>query len=188
MPRLWDDTIEAHRHAVREAALDATAALVAADGIRAVTMSKVAEETGIGRATLYKYFSDVEGVLRAWHERQIESHLDRLVALRAREPDPGRCLSMVLETYALIQHHKDSGELTAVLHRGAEVDDARDRLTSFISGLLAEAAAAGTVRDDVSPGELADYCLAALAAATTLPSKAAVRRLVDVTLTGLRGR
>ena len=187
MPKLWDDTIEAHRHAVREATLDATAALVAANGVRAVTMSRVADEVGIGRATLYKYFSDVEAILRAWHERQVASHLEKLVALRAQELDPSTRLSMVLETYALIQHNHDGGEIAALLHRGAHVEDARHRLTSFIRDILAEAAATGTVRDDVSPGELADYCLAALAAATTLPSKAAVRRLVDVTLTGLRG-
>jgi hypothetical protein len=52
--------------------------------------------------------------------------------------------------------------------------------------LLTEAAANGDLRDDVSPDELAGYCLHALGAARTLPSKAAVRRLVAVTLAGLR--
>src|SRR5215212_6500884 len=40
--------------------------------------------------------------------------------------------------------------------------------------------------DDVAPDELASYCLHALAAASSLPSKAAVRRLVTVTVAGLR--
>ena len=35
-------------------------------------------------------------------------------------------------------------------------------------------------------GELASYCLHALAAASSLPSAAAIRRLVTVTLAGLR--
>ncbi len=35
----------------------------------------IAEEAGIGRATLYKYFSDAEVLLLAWHERQISAHL-----------------------------------------------------------------------------------------------------------------
>lgn len=34
-----------------------------------MTMSRIAEEIGIGRATLYKYFPDVEAILLAWHER-----------------------------------------------------------------------------------------------------------------------
>lgn len=56
----------------------------------------------------------------------------------------------------------------------------------MLKDLLTKAAAAGHVRDDVAPGELASYCLHALAAAGSLPSEAAVRRLVTVTLAGLR--
>ena len=52
--------------------------------------------------------------------------------------------------------------------------------------VLADAAASGDVRDDVAVEELVDYCLHALSAARTLNSPAAVRRLVAVTLTGLR--
>ena len=56
----------------------------------------------------------------------------------------------------------------------------------FTENSLAEfRAATGDVRNDVAPGELASYCLHALAAASGLPSKAAVRRLVTVTLAGL---
>ncbi|WP_353843470.1 hypothetical protein [Mesorhizobium sp.] len=52
--------------------------------------------------------------------------------------------------------------------------------------LLTEGARIGDIRDDIAPGELAICCLHALAAASSLPSKAAVRRLVAVTLAGLR--
>jgi hypothetical protein len=44
----------------------------------------------------------------------------------------------------------------------------------------------GDLRDDVAPDELASYCLHARSAASSLPSKAAARRLVTVTLAGLR--
>ncbi|RUV80905.1 TetR/AcrR family transcriptional regulator, partial [Mesorhizobium sp. M5C.F.Ca.IN.020.14.1.1] len=79
MPKLWNETIDAHRRAVRDATLDATAALVAERGLLSVTMAKIAEETGIGRATLYKYFRDVEAILVAWHERQVTGHLEHLI-------------------------------------------------------------------------------------------------------------
>ncbi|MFE7217007.1 hypothetical protein ACFU93_45960 [Streptomyces sp. NPDC057611] len=52
--------------------------------------------------------------------------------------------------------------------------------------MLIEEVQAGEVRDDVEPDELAGYCLHALAGAGGLTSKAAVRRLVTVTLAGLR--
>jgi hypothetical protein len=44
----------------------------------------------------------------------------------------------------------------------------------------------GEIRADIAPGELAGYCLHALTAAGSLPSEAAVRRLLAVTMSGLR--
>jgi hypothetical protein len=52
--------------------------------------------------------------------------------------------------------------------------------------VLIEAADSGDIRDDIAPDELAGYCLHALSAAGDLPGKAAVRRLVALTLAGLR--
>src|SRR5919112_2833275 len=102
MPRLWTETVEAHRHQVRDAILDSTAALVAEHGLLAVTMSQIAQAVGIGRATLYKYFPDVEAILVAWHDRQVTGHLDQLAALRDEGDDAGERLEAVLEAYALI--------------------------------------------------------------------------------------
>jgi AcrR family transcriptional regulator len=191
MPRLWTETIEAHRREVHDAILDTTVALVAERGLRSVTMSQIAEETGIGRATLYKYFSGVEAILFAWHERQITGHLEYLAEVRDRAGDAGERLGAVLEAYALISHesrgHHDS-ELAAFLHRDGQVARARQQLRGMIRDLLAEGAETGALRDDVSPDELASYCLHALSAASSLPSKAAVRRLVTITLAGLHPR
>jgi hypothetical protein len=55
----------------------------------------------------------------------------------------------------------------------------------LIRDLLVEAAESGNVCDDVGPNELAAYCLQALGAASNLPSKAAIHRLVGVILAGL---
>jgi AcrR family transcriptional regulator len=189
VPRLWNETIQAHRAAVREATLDATAALVAQHGLTSVTMSAIAEATGIGRATLYKYFPDVEAILLAWHERQITGHLQQLADVRDHASDVGQRLQAVLEAYALISHesrgHRNS-ELGAFLHRDGQVARAEQQLHGMIRDLLTECSRTGDVRDDVAPDELASYCLHALAAASGLPSKQAVRRLVTVTLAGLR--
>jgi AcrR family transcriptional regulator len=201
VPKLWRETIAAHRREVRDAILEATVALVGERGLTAVTMSQIAEATGIGRATLYKYFPDVEAILAAWHERQVNAHLEELARIRDRAAAAGERLAAVLETYARIAHESrahhgtELGEFAAHLHRdgqhpdqhgGGHVARARHHLLAFLRDLLAEAAAAGDVRDDVAPGELASYCLHALAAAGSLPSEAAVRRLVAVTLAGLR--
>jgi len=187
MPKLWNETIEAHRREVRDAILDATAALVVEHGLLSVTMSRIAEETGIGRATLYKYFANVEALLVAWHERQVTSHLEQLVEVGGRTGRVSARLEAVLEAYALISHAHHSTELAALLHRGAYVVRAHQHLSDFIRDLLSEGAESGTFRDDVAPDELASYCLHALTAASNLPSEAAVHRLVMVILAGLQG-
>jgi AcrR family transcriptional regulator len=188
MPKLWKDTINAHRREVRDATLDAAAALVLKHGLHAVTMSQIAEETGIGRATLYKYFPDVEAIMTAWHERQVAGHLQHLTAVRNQAGGAAERLKLVLAAYAFISHEHHGHELAPLLHRGAHVAPAHQQLAGLIRELLSEGAAAGDIRSDVAPDELASYCLHALAAASSLPSKAAVHRLVAVTLAGLHAR
>ena len=185
---MWTQTIEGHRREVRDAILQSTSALVAEHGLRAVTMSEIADAVGIGRATLYKYFPDVESILREWHEGQIADHLTHLTHIRDRGSDPLDRLEAVLSAYGTILHesgrHHDA-DLTALLHRDEHVPRARSQLQDMIRHLIADAASAGEVRDDVSPDELAAYCLHALGGAAMLRSRAAVRRLVTVTLAGL---
>jgi AcrR family transcriptional regulator len=186
VPKLWNQTIQSHRHQVREAIMDTTAGLVAEHGLRTVTMSQIATDTGIGRATLYKYFPSVEAILVAWHERQIGAHLEDLAELRSQPGEPGERLEAVLHAYALIQHQHHGTRLAALLHRGEHVARAQQQLSELIRDLLRAGAQTGVFRDDVAPDELASYCLHALAAAASLPSRAAVHRLVQVTLAGVR--
>ena len=191
VPKLWSETIEGHRRTVHEAILDTTWALVAEHGLLSVTMSQIAEATGIGRATLYKYFPDVEAILAAGHERHVTAHLERLEELRNQPGDARQRLAAVVEGYALIAYHRarhGTPELGALLHRGEHVTRAQRQLLDLFRDVLTEAAEAGQLRDDVAPDELAHYCLHALSAAGSLPSEAAVHRLVDVTLAGVHVR
>lgn len=193
VPKLWTETVDSHRREVREAILDTTAALAAEHGLLSVTMSQIAERTGIGRATLYKYFPDVESIVHAWHQRQVANHLELLAQVRDQAA-PDKRLEAVLTAYAHIhqqrlRHHEHAthgAELSAFLHQDAHLARARQQVHALIRDLLAERAATGDLRTDVSPDELAGYCLHALNAAGTLRSKAAVSRLVDVVVSGLR--
>jgi AcrR family transcriptional regulator len=187
VPRLWTETIDAHRREVREAILETTAALVAQHGLAAVTMSQIAEVTGIGRATLYKYFPDVEAILMEWHQRHVTRHLEQLVQVRDQADDAAKRLDAVLEAYARLRYERPHGtDLAFLVHRGEHIIRAEQHVTELIRDVLSEGVATGDVRDDIPPDELASYCINALAAASSLRSRAAVRRLVLVTLAGLR--
>ena len=187
VPRLWSETIKTHRRQVHEAILDAAVALVAHQGLHAVTMSEVAEKSGVGRATLYKYFPDIESILVAWHDNQVSSHLERLVEVRDRAGSAQERLEAVLGAYALMTFERPHGtELAAFVHRGEHLADAQDKLSAFLIELFVDAGKTGAIRSDIPPAELAAFCLHALAAAGNVTSKAAVQRLVRVTLAGLR--
>jgi AcrR family transcriptional regulator len=190
VPKLWNGTIETHRREVRAAVIETTAALVAEHGLRGVTMSRIAEDSGIGRATLYKYFPDVETILAAWHEDQVHAHLAAVSAI-AQRPDPvDERLHALLETFALMLYKtadRDHGaELIPLLHRASHVPDAEKRLQSLVAHLIGEGAASGLLRCDVSQTELATFALNAVSGTHALPSAAAVKRLVGVTMSALR--
>jgi AcrR family transcriptional regulator len=185
MPKLWSETIVSHRREVREAVLAAAVRLVSERGLRAVTMSEIADASGIGRATLYKYFDDVESILFAWHEEKIASHLEHLRAIRNGKGSPLERLRAILEVYAHIQRQHHATELVALLHRGKHVARAQRRLEALLSDLLAEGVREKQIRKDIAPRELATFCLHALTAAGALRSDG-VPGLLAVTIAGLR--
>jgi AcrR family transcriptional regulator len=190
VPKLWSQTIESHRREVGDAILDTTAALVAQHGLRAVTMSQIAEQAGIGRAPLYKYYPDVESILVAWHQRHAAGELAHLAQLRDESADPAQALEAVLRALATHLHERaknSSGtDLSALVHQDQHVKGLEQQLLRLLRDTIAEAATAGGARSDVPPDELAHYCLHALTAAGSAPSKPAVKRLLDLTLAGLR--
>jgi AcrR family transcriptional regulator len=173
---------------VREAILDAAWALVSEQGLASVTMRQIAEKVGIGRATLYGYFPDVQAILLAWHEQQVAEHLKHLTGLRKRAGGAGARLDAALEAYAFLNHRRQhhGPELVTLLHGGEHIAPAQQHLIDLLQDLVIEGVAAGEVRDDIPPGELAAYCLHTLTAAGGLPSQAAVRRLVTLVRAALR--
>ena len=129
MPKLWTETVEEHRRAVHDATLDTTAALVHEHGLASVTMSQIAAAAGIGRATLYKYFPNVEAILVAWHDRHVNRHLRQLAEARDAAVTPADQLEAVLTAFALIQHQHHGTELpVALLHSGEHVARMRQQL------------------------------------------------------------
>jgi AcrR family transcriptional regulator len=186
MPKLWNQTIETHRDAVRGAVLDAAAHLVAGQGVAGVTMSAIAQGAGIGRATLYKYFPDVESILLAWHERQVEAHLAELTQIRNRTEGARQQLEAVLHAYAFLSHSGHRDPEAARLHQSGHAGHARQNLQAFLAALIQEGAESAVFRADLTPEELAAFCLHALEAAAELTSPEAVLRLVNLTVDAIR--
>ena len=111
-------------------------------------------------------------------------HLAELAEVRDRTGDSGRRLEAVLEPYALLAHRGHGAELAGPLYRGHHVAGAQQKVRELF---LRSAAGRGGGRRDLGrrlARGAASSCLHALAAAGSLRSKAAVRRLVGVVLAG----
>lgn len=186
MAKLWDESVGSHRREVRDAIIDATAALAARHGLASVTMVQIAEEAGIGRATLYKYFSDLQGIFVAWHERLIAEHLEKLTAAAGSEGGPEQRLERTLDAYARIAHEEHGSELVQLVQRGEHVERGYRAFSGLLRDTIAEGVKRGQFREDVPPAELAIFCMNALGGAHALSSLAAVRRAVSVTVSALR--
>lgn len=58
------------REATENALLDALEAVLLRDGLRNLSVNAVVEQAGVGKPLLYRYFGDLEGLVRAWSERR----------------------------------------------------------------------------------------------------------------------
>lgn len=185
MPKLWNETIEAHRAAVTDTIFTSAARLVEEGGVPALTMSRLAEEAGIGRATLYKYFGDVNAVLVGWHQRLVAGHMEALVKARHGHDNSRTALEAVLLAYAEISRRHHGHLLAGVLHSLPHARHADNHLRALIEQVIADAARQGKVRADASPAELSRFAVAALSAADVAHSRAATRRVVTMILQAL---
>ena len=101
MPQTWNDTLEGHREAVRQAAMQAALEIASEAGFQKVSMSSVATRTGITRATLYKYFPDVESIFVEWHRRTLEHHVSHVERIAGGDGSATARLRAVLEFFAV---------------------------------------------------------------------------------------
>ncbi len=185
MPRIWADTIDSHRHQVNGAILDATAELIAEQGPLSVTMSAIAERAGIGRATLYKYFPDVESILLAWHDRDFAGHLNRLTALSEADDVTLQDVAEFVCTQRRSHPRRKGADVVGTLAHtlaGAEgnVGGAiQHEIIAVLIGLLTRLADRQQVRDDHDPELLALWLLHAAHAPTDLDDQAISQLVAD---------
>lgn len=102
------------RQQIRERILDTTNALLARHGYRRMTMAELARQSGVGKGTLYLYFSSKEDVALSSIDRLIEQLADRLRELGER---PGavtariEAMLRVRVMYRFDHLHQDSQSL-----------------------------------------------------------------------------
>ncbi|MCB9376416.1 MAG: TetR/AcrR family transcriptional regulator [Microthrixaceae bacterium] len=167
MSKTWADSIAQHQEEARARVCAAAVELISERGLLSVTMAGIAARAGIARATLYKYFSDVDSVLLAWIAAATSQYLPDLAELAN---SPGQTPGQALQ--AVVRRHAASQREGPVLHVGQlevaspSVADAarssRSHLVELVAGVIERAQLAGDCRNDVSSVRLARYMLAAI--------------------------
>jgi len=158
--------------------LEAAGEVFARDGIRGARMGKIAEAAGCARATLYRYFPNKEALLHAYMAkvaRDFAAVLDgRLRGLRSLGD---RLVEAVAVSVELIQEREDVAPffteeglgMTAQLTSSAAT--MREELTRQIASESRSDRIQGTLREDVSASEAAEWVTRTIFSFSVLPSE-----------------
>lgn len=90
-----------------ELLLDAAAHLIDEDGIDGVTTSAVAKRSGSSVGVVYRYFPNIQSLLRALAVRNMERFLDRVEqGVNASGPEPWSSFDSTLNTFVDMTRHE----------------------------------------------------------------------------------
>ena len=155
----WQGAVEAHKARYRDRIIDAAVDLASTEGGARVTMARLAEKAGIGRATLYKYFPDVEQALLAHVEREIDRCVDVLAEAAGRPAGNGldrlhACIAALADYFSSRQHRVswaglDRADLSAAANGVVTMQMAR--LQQPVVEVFGAAVDDGSVRAELDP-------------------------------------
>ena len=197
MPRIWDESVATHKQRLRATIIDATVALVRDRGRGDVSMSAVATAAGIGRATLYNYFPDVDHILAAFVVDEFDRHFAHLDAELAVTAGPLARLQVVVGVtveYLASPRHQAGSSIVGLDDFSPDaqslVDAAMDGFRQRLAAVVDEAVSAGLLRDDLDPVFLThalDHLLAAARTATLAGDQSATEAAAAVLSLFLKG-
>jgi AcrR family transcriptional regulator len=160
--RLRGEVTEVFRRTI----LDAAEKAFATRGFVESKMAEIADRAGLGAATLYNYFENKETMFRALLELRGDEFASRFEAIAELPGTPLAILDRLLRA-ALEFTEEHSGIFTVFLQMGAPLElsirklggtsaeRTHVRIMAVFERVFAEAARAGTLRDDVAPRDLA---------------------------------
>ncbi len=155
----WQATVDAHKARYRDRIMDAAVELAVTEGASRITMARLAQHAGIGRATLYKYFPDVEQALLGHVERELDRCGDVLDAAAAPSDATGLerlrgCVAALADYFGSGGHQHgwaslDRAELSAAANR--VVTERMARLIEPVVAVFADGVDDGSIRRGLTP-------------------------------------
>jgi AcrR family transcriptional regulator len=180
MPRIWADSLEQHKADVRSAVMTTAAEMAATEGVRSLTMSRIAQQAGISRATLYTYFSDVDEILRSWHTAMVDQHLAAIEeSIEQSDGAPPTRLIVACERHIEVLTTHYNNPLLQPHPGDADTLTTLERLHAAFARLVSAALPSKADRHGLSAADYTSYLLASLDAASRFSSSSARRRLIE---------
>ncbi len=172
----------------RQRILDAAADVFAARGV-SVPIDLVAERAGVGVGTLYRHFPTKEALFEAIVETKVDD-LARAAEAAIDEPDPDPALFGFIRQLAREASSKQD-LFDALDSAGIDVKSrcaaSMERMEAAMAALLARAAAAGAVRDDIDANDVLGLVVGTCHGARRMGADdAATERLIGICCQGLR--
>jgi AcrR family transcriptional regulator len=167
----------------REQLLDATKAIVVADGFHAVSIEAVARGAGITRPIVYGHFEDLSGLLEALVERESRRALEQLGA--ALPDDLDNLLGALAAYLNAVRADPDTWRLVLMPQEGAP-RSLQQRIAAGRAAVVAQLAQALRPGATLPDPELSAHMLSAYAdeaARLTLqdPERYTVERVLELT-------
>ena len=150
MPRIRAASIDEHKALTRRALLDAAYSLIAEAGTAQVALAEVALAAGVGRTTLYDYFSDRDDLIAALVEEELPNVVSDLIdSVPSDLPIRDQLAELAARTVEFVATDRVFG---VILHRevgrmglGAQerIRESHSDLSSTIAGLYARGVGEG---------------------------------------------
>ncbi len=160
MPRIRAATIDEHKALTRSALLDAAKRLIQQAGTADLPLGEIAMRAGVGRTTLYDYFTDRDDLIATLVEQELPGVVEGLLAsVPAGGSAADRLATLASRTVEFVVNDPVLG---VILHRevgrmGPEAEvrirSAHATLAETMVGLYQAGVAAGDFR--LMPGDLA---------------------------------
>ncbi len=138
VPRIRAATIDEHRSLTRSALLSAARELIEDEGSADVALAEVALLAGVGRTTLYDYFTDRDDLIASLVEDELPHVLESLIAEVPEDlPTVDRLAGLAVRTVEFVADDRVFG---VILHRdvGRMGSDAQERVRLAHSNLATE--------------------------------------------------
>ncbi len=171
----------------RERVLAAARTVFAAGG-PAASLEAVARAAGVGIGTLYRHFPTRETLFEAVYRREVEQLVELAEQLGADLPPLEALRAWMHANVAFVATKKGmSAALAVAIHASSDLSIyAMDRLGGALGPLLARAAAAQAIRDDVSAEDILRTIVGLCYTHEKPGWQGNVGRLVDVFVDGMR--